>query len=76
MDIWQLFEMLPTDSEPRLSNREWWLTSAAFQHLWIGIYALPVAVPIPEWQADELNVLADVVRGGVARFRALTYPAD
>jgi hypothetical protein len=76
MDLGQLFEILPTELESRLSDREWWLTSAAYQHSWIGIYAQPVDVSIPEWQADELNVLANALRNGAARFRALTYSAD
>jgi hypothetical protein len=57
MDPWQRFEILPRESEPQFSNREWWLTSAVYQHLWIGTYAPPLDAPIPEWQADELSVL-------------------
>jgi len=64
------------ESAPRVSDREWWLTSAVYQHVWIGIYALTVDVPTSEWQADELSALADASRSAAAPFRALTYSAD
>ena len=56
--------MLPTGSELRTSNRESSLTARHLSALVIGIYTLPVDIPLPESQADELNVLADTQHRG------------
>jgi hypothetical protein len=71
MDLWQILEMLPTQSEPRLSSPDWWLTTAVYQHLWTGVYARPVDVPIPEWQARRAKRAADALRNGVAAVPSL-----
>jgi hypothetical protein len=73
MRLWQLFDMLPPMAQA--SNEGGWLTSATYQHLWLGIYAPRVDIPIPLWSADELSTLHDTLRSGSASFPACTYPA-
>jgi len=73
MRPWQLFEMLPPMAQTPADGG--WLGSAVYQHLWIGIYAPRVEIPIPVWSPEEVNILADTPRDGLESFTACKYSA-